>query len=115
MADDEPMSSTSPRSGRRGIRAWASRLSVRPAAAALGVLATLLLAVAIASGIMKLPGKTGAGATTAPGPATAAPAPRPAPPGGAVPPHLVVGAPAPRPPAGAVGRPAAVGRPGGGG
>ena len=79
MADDEPMSSTSPRSGRRGIRTRASRLSVRPAAAALGVLATLLLAVAIASGIMKLPGKTGAGATTAPGPATAAPAPRPTP------------------------------------
>ena len=79
MADDEPMSSTSPRSGRRGIRAWAFRLSVRPAAAALGVLATLLLAVAIASGIMKLPGKAGAGATTAPGPATAAPAPRPTP------------------------------------
>ena len=43
------------------------------------MLATLLLAVAIASSIMKLPGKTGAGATTAPGPATAAPAPRPTP------------------------------------
>ena len=72
MADDEPMSSTSPRSGRRGIRAWASRLSVRPAAAALGVLAMLLLAAAIASDTMSVPGRTGAGAgaTAAPGPVT---------------------------------------------
>lgn len=71
MADDEPMSSTSPRSGRRGTRTRAPRLSVRPAAAALGVLAILLLAAAIASDTMSVPGRTGAGATAAPGPVTA--------------------------------------------
>ena len=71
MADDEPMSSTSPRSGRRGTRTRAPRLSVRPAAAALGVLAILLLAAAIASDTMSVPGRTGAGPTAAPGPVTA--------------------------------------------
>lgn len=82
MADDEPMSSTSPRSGRRGTRTRAPRLSVRPAAAALGVLAMLLLAAAIASDTMSVPGRTGAGAgaTAAPGPVTTvAVAPRPTP------------------------------------
>lgn len=82
MADDEPMSSTSPRSGRRGTRTRAPRLSVRPAAAALGVLAILLLAAAIASDTMSVPGRTGAGAgaTAAPGPVTTvAVAPRPTP------------------------------------
>ena len=82
MADDEPMSSTSPRSGRRGTRTRAPRLSVRPAAAALGVLAMLLLAAAIASDTMSVPGRTGAGATAAPGPVTTVATP-PAPGSGA--------------------------------
>ena len=77
MADDEPMSSTSPRSGRRGTRTRAPRLSVRPAAAALGVLAMLLLAAAIASDTMSVPGRTGAGATAAPGPVTTVAPPAP--------------------------------------
>ena len=75
MADDEPMSSTSPRSGRRGTRTRAPRLSVRPAATAFGVLATLLLAAAIASDTMNGSGRADAGAPVAPGPVTAVPAP----------------------------------------
>jgi hypothetical protein len=75
MADDEPMSSTSPRSGRRGTRTRAPRLSVRPAATAFGVLATLLLAAAIASDTMNGSGRADAGATVAPGPVTAVTAP----------------------------------------
>lgn len=75
MADDEPMSSTSPRSGRRGIRTWTSRRSVRPAATAFGVLMTLLLAAAIASDTMSVPGRTGAVATDAPSPVTTVTAP----------------------------------------
>ena len=71
MADDEPMSSTSPRSGRRGIRTWAPRRSVRSAATAFGVLTTLLLAAAIAGDTMSVPGRTGAVATDAPSPVTA--------------------------------------------
>ena len=75
MADDEPMSSTSPRSGRRGTRTRAPRLSVRPAATAFGVLATLLLAAAIASDTMNGSGRADAGAPVAPGPVTAVTAP----------------------------------------
>ena len=75
MADDEPMSSTSPRSGRRGTRTRAPRLSARPAATAFGVLATLLLAAAIASDTMNGSGRADAGATVAPGPVTAVTAP----------------------------------------
>ena len=71
MADDEPMSSTSPRSGRRGIRIWAPRRSVRSAATAFGVLTTLLLAAAIAGDTMSVPGRTGAVATDAPSPVAA--------------------------------------------
>lgn len=71
MADDEPTSSTSPHSGRRGTRTWAPRPSVRPAATAFGVLATLLLAAAIASDAMSGSGRAGAGATAAPAPVTA--------------------------------------------
>ena len=71
MADDEPMSSTSPRSGRRGIRIWAPRRSIRPAATAFGVLTTLLLAAAIAGDTMSVPGRTGAVATDAPSPVAA--------------------------------------------
>ena len=75
MADDEPMSSTSPRSGRRGTRTRAPRLSARPAATVFGVLATLLLAAAIASDTMNGSGRADAGATVAPGPVTAVTAP----------------------------------------
>ena len=75
MADDEPMSSTSPRSGRRGTRTRAPRLSARPAATAFGVLATLLLAAAIASDTMNGSGRADAGAPVAPGPVTAVTAP----------------------------------------
>ena len=75
MADDEPMSSTSPRSGRRGTRTRAPRLSARPAATAFGVLATLLLAAAIASDTLNGSGRADAGATVAPGPVTAVTAP----------------------------------------